>query len=149
MVLGTVFNVNAYLDSNVIVTVQSGKVAVINKDTKIKNIATENIVKPGQKAVYSAQTEKLKVYENDTLNYQSWRTGILHFKDTRLSEVAKTLEKQYKVTIIIDNKKLKKCRLTADFDNKTIESVLEVIKATLGIDYKIEENQITILGNGC
>lgn len=142
IVLGTSFNVKAYPDEDIIITVKTGKVFLADNKTSIKNIPASNCIIKGQSGIFSLSEKKVHVEKNDNINFLAWQDGVLKFKDTKLSKVAKTLEEHFNVTINIKNKALKNCRLTANFDNMELLTILEIIKTSLGIEYSKEGNNI-------
>ena len=142
VVCGTSFNVEAYPGKNIIVTVKTGEVYLAKNETPTENISKSSIIKEGQKGVFSLSEDNIQIEENDHLNFLSWKDGVLIFKDAKLAEVAKVLEEHFEVEIKINDKKISGRRLTADFDNMELLTILEIIKTTLGIDYRIDNNNI-------
>jgi hypothetical protein len=61
-----------------------------------------------------------------------------------LIEIGKLLEDAYQVKIKIDSDHLQRYRLTAEFQNKPLEYVLEVITATTNSAYVITGKNIKI-----
>src|SRR5690606_17145799 len=62
----------------------------------------------------------------------AWQAGKLQFRNILLSEVIKTLERNYPVRITY-NKGLSECHVHADFDAGTpIENVMEMLAVSLG-----------------
>jgi ferric-dicitrate binding protein FerR (iron transport regulator) len=57
----------------------------------------------------------------------SWKTGVLVFTGTTLDEVLKVVGKKYNVNIHFDDAELANLKLTATFDNESLDSVLEVL----------------------
>ncbi len=145
-VLGTSFYVNTdALNGKMEVVLTNGQVAVYYDD----NLPEKVILAPGEKADISIDKHGIIKAVNDDPNYLSWKTRKLIFINDRLDEITGTLNKVYHTQIRIANPALSQCRLTATFDNQSIESVLNVLSATLNM--KISQNGAwtEISGKGC
>jgi len=141
-VLGTKFNVNSYIeDENTNVVLVEGKVSLY-KDKK----TAENQVylTPGLKGSNIRGQQKIITESVNTDYYTAWVTGSLVFKNASFDAIIKTLERRYNVTVINKNKILGKEIFNARFDNEPIEVVLKYFSDSYAIDYKINEDQITI-----
>ena len=135
-VLGTAFNVKAYApDQRTIVTVSTGKVlvAVNNQESKV-------VLKAGESAVYNASTFKLTKQINENVNYQSWKTKEINFKEnTALSEVFETIEEVYQIQIeISDSSLIQGEDFNASFKHHTLDHVLETVCHSFHLNYRKE-----------
>ena len=143
-VLGTSFNVRVYPgDQEIETTVLTGKVAFQSADA-----ATSDIL-PGEQVVYQKSNKVLIRQPIDAGEVIAWTKGELIFKDESLKEVSKELERWFNVKINVRNKKVLKCRITANFNNKSLEEILKNIKVILPIDYELKGNKVTLTGTGC
>ncbi|WP_337965902.1 FecR family protein [uncultured Flavobacterium sp.] len=141
-VLGTKFNVNSYTeDVSTDVVLVEGKVSLY-KDKK----TTENQVylTPGLKGSNTHGQQKISTESVNTDYYTAWVKGSLVFKNASFESIIKKLERHYNVTFINKNKKLGKEIFNARFDNEPIEVVLKYFSDSYAIDYKINEDVITI-----
>ncbi len=141
-VLGTKFNVNSYTeDVSTDVVLVEGKVSLY-KDKK----TTENQVylTPGLKGSNIRGQQKISTESVNTDYYTAWVKGSLVFKNASFESIIKKLERHYNVTFINKNKKLGKEIFNARFDNEPIEVVLKYFSDSYAIDYKIDEDVITI-----
>lgn len=141
-VLGTKFNVNTYTeDVTTDVVLVEGKVSLY-KDKK----TTENQVylTPGLKGSTTRGQEKITTENVNTDYYTAWVKGSLVFKNASFNDIIKKLERHYNVTFINKNKVLGKEIFNARFDNEPIEVVLKYFSDSYAIDYKINEDKITI-----
>jgi transmembrane sensor len=127
-VLGTSFNVKAYPNTGITeVVVNTGTVLFYHVDEN-NNILGQVILHKGEKGVYNRTTHKLARMQNDDLNYISWKTNILVFNATSLDKVMAVVGEKYGVTFHIDSAELSHLKLTATFDNESLDSVLEVLR---------------------
>jgi len=63
----------------------------------------------------------------------------------RLEDVVDLLNKTYKVNIRIDNPLLKDCRITTEFLNEDLDTVLMVISQTLEVTILKEKNNVFVI----
>lgn len=141
-VLGTQFNVQAYNEQkNIIVALDEGKVAV--------NYDNEGVtLSPGNQVLYSKQTHTFS--KTDITNKHSqWRNNILEFDNVTLAQATKTIERWFGKEIIIDNKKLEGCLITANFNNPNIDDVVEIITSILSLESEEINGVYHIKGDNC
>ena len=141
-VLGTRFNVDAYIDnrSTDIVLVE-GKVSLYKGQKTNEN---QVYLKPGSRGSNTKGQSAFTVEEVNTDYYTAWVKGGLVFKNASFSDIIKKLERQYNVTFINRNKILGKEIFNARFDNEPIEVVLKYFSDSYKIDYTINKDQIII-----
>jgi transmembrane sensor len=145
-VLGTSFNVKALpKESEVSVTVISGKVAL----SDVANTSNSLLLEKGEKGIFDRNEAKMIKEKNNDPNFLAWQTGVLGFRNASLSSLNAVLEQYYKVDIIVADQAVNDCRVTATFDNLSLDEVLEVLKLTLDISYTRKGNKIIIGGEGC
>ncbi len=145
-VLGTSFNVRAYKDMDKIeVTVAEGRVTLYEKGLEQKHI----VVVKGEKAIFNKSLKLVQKRQNDDRNFISWKTRLIVFDNDSLSLISKTLSNVYHKNFVIQNPKLNHCPITTTFENKDLQTVLNVLKSTLDITIKEEDDAIYIMGKGC
>ncbi|MDF0715315.1 FecR family protein [Muricauda sp. 334s03] len=140
-VLGTKFNVNAYPeDETADVVLVEGSVQLRGATHGLGSI----LLKPGFKGSYNKKTHDFDTREVLTGIYTSWMEGDLVFRNMTFQNILKKLERHYAVVIINNNNKLSLEKFNASFTNEPLIKVLENLKATYGIEFEIDKNQITI-----
>ena len=144
-VLGTAFNVQGYSDREEIeVVVQTGLVKFsvpgVNKEVKLE---------AGQKGIYTKAPKDLESTLNSDVNFLAWNTQKLVFNESDLRSVIETLNRTYRVNITLPTNIPASCVVTVTFDHQSLQSVLNVLKTTLNLEYKINGNRIEILSAGC
>ncbi|MFH2142331.1 MAG: FecR domain-containing protein [Bacteroidota bacterium] len=144
-VLGTSFCVTVDKSGETSVNVASGVVEVINKKDNAKKV----VLHPGDKVVFSHETKKFDKSVNLNENYIGWKTKKLVFKNDKLSDIIKDINKTYNCNIIIQSEKILDCRLTTAFENQSLESVLNILQSVLNLNIKYTDNSILISGEGC
>jgi ferric-dicitrate binding protein FerR (iron transport regulator) len=141
-VLGTEFDVEAYdEDDNTSVLLDEGKVQVRTSENKLYALD------PHQKFVIDNETNEVVIEDVDEEDDNSWTSGELIFRDVRLKDIVKTLERQFAIKIeVADPTVLKKKDIfTIKFRKEdSLENVLEIIELVVGdISFKqIEKNKV-------
>ncbi len=132
-VLGTSFNVKT--DSvTVIVSVRTGKVRVAKSDSEYV------ILHAGQEVAYDKNAFTFNRNIKADANEFAYFSKVYSFKNTPLSEIAKTLSKGYHKNIKISSTDLQDLSLTTKFENESLENALQIIAETLQLEVKIENN---------
>ncbi|MBL7813388.1 MAG: FecR family protein [Saprospiraceae bacterium] len=150
-VLGTKFSVKALPKRAIFqVSVVSGSVAV--RSMRADGQANPGVVllKPQQKALFEVATNQLKTLETVAETKKEIFESIsINFNDTPLSSVANQLEKQFDIRIELSNSALSKCLLTADFNNQSLPTILEILCASLDATYTLSGDSLILKGAGC
>ena len=146
-VLGTSFNIRAWKKSNPEVTVLTGKVAVSRDSAGMQSTAIHLI--PNQKGICDLKSGSLHLESVEDAHMSiGWTEGKMSFDQTPIDEVFEAIERRYAVKIKSDQS-FRPCKLTAKFDNVSINEVLKTIQMTLDIHYTIHNQTIYIKGGKC
>jgi len=133
-VYGTSFNVQAYPeDREVNTTLVEGSLGIIGK-------TGNELVRlvPGENANFKEENEKLVVSNVDLDLYTSWKDGLVTFRNEKLNDIARKIERWYNVEIVINNPKLAdELYMGTIMKNKPIDQLLEVFRLTSSLNYKI------------
>ena len=145
-VIGTSFNLRAYpTEETVELAVATGKVAFVATEA-----TAEAIVTPGYAAVLNKQSNRINKFTISSENDWAWQSGRLQFNGQPLGEVTEVLERYYGVQLQIQNEALTDCRFTGSFKDAALEEVLQVLEATLQLEYAQQNNTTyTLSGKGC
>lgn len=109
----------------------------------------QQILVPGDKIVANSFGNISKV-KNENENFLSWKTKTLLFENTSIKAVIKDIEKYYKINVEIENTDFLQCTLTTEFNNESLEDVLETLKILFDIEYsESEPSQYTIKNGSC
>jgi transmembrane sensor len=141
---GTEFNVKAYPEEKVVAaTLVRGSVSVEIKDKP----TNRTMLNPNDQAIYYKPTadrsENFLVTKgiNPAL-FTLWINDRLQIKGATLEDLAVMLERKYDVNIHFDDNSLKDLRFTGIIENETIEQILELIKISSNVDYRIDGREI-------
>lgn len=135
-VLGTSFNIKGY-NGKTEVVVETGLVKVERGTRGIELKAKEKVLVPAENPVL----EKAVVNNNF---YNFYRTGKLEFNNVKLREVVNVLNDAYGVNVEIENKALAEIPINTVFVNQPLESVLQVIAATLPVRIEKQDQRIIL-----
>jgi ferric-dicitrate binding protein FerR (iron transport regulator) len=140
-VLGTSFNVVSYdYDSQAEVVLVHGKVALaFNKGSQVEKYG---FLYPNQKAEFDRETLQFSKESVDVEKYTVWREGYLVFRDDNMDEVVKRLSRWFNVDIVLSNNELKSYTFQATFKNESLMQVLNLLKLSSPIDFKITEREL-------
>jgi ferric-dicitrate binding protein FerR (iron transport regulator) len=140
MVLGTAFNIKAYPGrENIIVSVSRGKVRV-NYETK--EVAT---LTQGQQVKVNSNNNTIVQKKMAITEAAPWQQGNLVYDDETISDVVADLERNYDVTIQIQNEAVANERISTSFRREIgIESALKVLCNLTETRLKLENNMYVI-----
>lgn len=145
-VIGTSFYINtSYSKNTILIILTSGQIAIYEAD----DLQSAIYPRPGERVEISKSDIAMNKTTNQDPNYMSWKSGKIVFNDNKLSEVVNVLNKVYRANIELSDSVIANCRITATFNNQTLNSVLTVLKETLPVEIKQSENKIEISGKGC
>ena len=139
-VLGTEFNIKAYLDEAMVyTTLVEGKVVVNNATHK-------EILLPNQQSKINIKNKVLTIDEVDVYSEVSWRDGLFSFKSKPLNEIMIVLARWYDVEVVFENIEQKAIKFNGVLSkNDSIEEILTVIMKTKFINaYDIKDKKIII-----
>jgi ferric-dicitrate binding protein FerR (iron transport regulator) len=135
-VRGTEFNIQAYEnDEEINTTLLSGSVTLEYTDRKGNTGRT--LLAPSEKATYNPLTRYFNKTETNVQIETSWIEGKLIFRNTPISEVLKRLSHYYNVRFEIKNPGIENYHFTGTFINKQLSQVLDYLKISSKINYKI------------
>ncbi len=143
-VTGTSFSVRSDpANKRTEVYVESGSVRLYRADDDSGGILLE----PG--IVGIIENDRFRRDDNPDENYLSWKTKKLTFRQTKLGEVARVLNRTYKMEFLFDNEDLKNCLYTGTFDQAPVDTVVRVLEVTFGFDADRDKNSYVFHGEGC
>ncbi|MFC4871683.1 FecR family protein [Negadavirga shengliensis] len=138
--LGTSFNIMAYREEHLLISLVTGKVAIgvphENRDEIILEPRQSLKIQPGE-------GDFLKVrFDEDQV--MGWTRKMIVFNNTELSEAIRALENWYGVKFHFQNRPRPGMNLSGKFYNETLENVLEGLRYTAGLDFEIKKDKVSI-----
>jgi ferric-dicitrate binding protein FerR (iron transport regulator) len=145
-VVGTSFNVMAYNQSDsVLVSVQTGIVEMYPKSDKSSKIR----LAVGSEGTFVKSNKKLASTRSFDSNIMAWRTNQLKFRDANMEYVSKALSHTFGKEFQFESGNFKNCRLTANFNNQSLDVILKVIQETFGVKCSNRGDVYILSGPGC
>lgn len=144
-VLGTSFNLR--IDKETIeLKVLTGKVKLSSTDDE-----AGIVVEPNSKVIYNnkGHIEKVTMDENDIHAITASTEYDMQFQNAAMDQIMNKIEKKFNVKFKGDNQQVKKCKITADFTDHSLESTLQMISGFLDFEYTISGTTIAVAGSGC
>ena len=148
-VLGTSFNVRAYAEEEVEVSVKTGRVEVAALEETTEEVVEKVVLNPGQAATYEAATKDLSDAIEAIDQVDAWRTEVLVFSpeaNSTIGEALPTLSRFYGKTFQASSTLLD-CTLDGEFEDTPLYVFLEDVSYTL-IDFSYTEEGDTITLSG-
>lgn len=141
--LGTKFNVQAYIESDKIITTLENGAVKVNKTTEDQN---SFILSPNEQLEYNYRTGAFEKRMTNAANYSSWTKGELNFMNQPLKEILATLQREYAVQFVINARLFTPDLYTIKFSQQeSIDNIMNILTLTVGgLKYDIEDNIITI-----
>jgi transmembrane sensor len=145
--LGTSFNVKAYPGEDTVeVVVKEGVVQFYTASNPGIN------VNAGETGIYSKRNKSFtKIHRADT-NVFAYKTGVFAFHATDLRSVIERVNEVYDARISLGNDRIGDCRLTVNFTNEQLETIVDVIAETLALQVEkkdVAKKEIVLTGPGC
>lgn len=139
-VLGTSFNVNAYPEAGHI------QVALVEGSVKVyQENASENLIlEPSEIASFDKQKQQMSKSEFDPDLVLGWKNGVIIFRKASFDEIERVLERWYDVNFVYKQKPSME-GFTGEFKNQSLAAVMDGISFSVGFDYKIEGENVTII----
>lgn len=157
-VLGTSFRIKAPEGANtVMVFVKTGKVSVYPKkeyetlsnqdDREVSGV----ILHPNQQVVFNKKENRLEkgIIANPDLLSESAVNEELIFDDQPVTDVLRTLEKMYGITIVFDEETLSQCPISTIFKEENLKQRMNAICQAIGATYEVVDGQIILNSKGC
>lgn len=139
-VVGTIFNVSAYADESYItVDLIEGRVNLDGSGHLLQLF-------PNEHAVYNRQTGKMSKTIADVSGATEWMKKILVFDNESFAVIARKLEREFRVKIVIESERLKREHFSGSFDGRrAITDILDEIDVEKRYNRKIVGDTIYII----
>lgn len=138
--LGTAFNVEAYGDEDLKISLVTGKVAIalqVGEQPQVILEKGESLqVKP-----LSGTWVKGNFAEDEVLG---WTKKIIVFKNTPVSEAIRVLENWYSIDFRLENQPAFGLLISGRFEDETLENVLHGLRYTTQLQFEIKDDVVNI-----
>lgn len=141
-VLGTSFNISAYLDSPLShTTLCSGHVRINDR----MNPGKEVDILPGEQLLFHRDNREMSVREVDTDVFVSWREGFFQFDNNTVEEVFTILQRWYNIQVFYANVEVRQELFTGKlprFDN--LQIIIDLIERVSDLKIEVRGKMIYI-----
>ena len=143
-VTGTSFNVTSYTDDPcTMTTLVEGKVSVYGNDSTWNCDLT-----PGHMLKFDKGTARVTSEECDPRIYTSWIDGEFKFRDMRLEDIMKKLNRWYDFEVAYEEEELKDLRFSGAVEKyNPVEFLLKMIEEVTKVRFDIEGKRIMVKNN--
>ena len=143
-VTGTSFNVTSYTDDPcTMTTLVEGKVSVYGNDSTWNCDLT-----PGHMLKFDKGTARVTSEECDPIIYTSWIDGEFKFRDMRLEDIMKKLNRWYDFEVAYEEEELKDLRFSGAAEKyNPVEFLLKMIEEVTKVRFDIEGKRIMVKNN--
>lgn len=142
-VLGTEFNVKAYLDnSKTVATLNTGKIEVNTVSNQSRTL------QPNEQLTYNNKSGSIDITEVQANDISAWTNGQLFFTDTPFPDILQTLERRFGVSFEASpNIGMSAHGYTVKFlKDDNLEQILNVLEDVVGgFSYQEDGNKIKIM----
>lgn len=140
--IGTVFNVKAYPASSLV------EVSVLEGEVRMYLPSNEGIsLIAGEKGTFEKATGNFSKEEADA-NVDSYSTKSFSYFNQDLASVIAHLSEVYQTDIRLEGN-IDSCRLTVDFENEDLDTILTIIAETLNLEISKSGSDILLSGAAC
>jgi len=139
--LGTQFNVLAYSVDSII------KTTLVEGSIKLKTgMHMENFLLPNQQLIYNRSNNSINIIDiPNTEEVTSWISGYYSFTEEPLGNILLRMGKVLDVRFVITSEQLRKTKFNGKFySGQDVQDIMEIIKMSIPIYYKIKGDTITI-----
>jgi len=138
-VTGTSFNVYSFDNDNIesFVLIEGSVIL------EIRDYGTE--IKPGEIIEFDKTARKIRRQQTNLAIHTRWRYGELMFDKMSFENLAKRLERNFNVSFVFENEKVKNESFGGTFRHyDSLETILKVISTSTPVKYKIEKDIVYI-----
>lgn len=137
-VLGTHFNINAYLDEPTVnTTLLEGSVRVSDLRTNMSQL-----LKPGEQSQLSEQIDVINL--KDTNEAVAWKEGYFQFDEADIKTVMRQIERWYDVSVVYEGN-LPNYRFGGEIErNLSLLQVLKVLEKTK-VHFRLEGREVIVM----
>jgi transmembrane sensor len=140
-VIGTAFNV-ILTNNQMEVSVDHGKVLVYTStDSTYLEAGLSARIRSGQTDFNTSSPADRNVW--------AYATHKFVFQNTPLNEVIRSIEKAQSCSIVLENRTIGNCKLTATFESVSTDYILTLITEAMNLSVTKNGNTFTVGGEGC
>jgi transmembrane sensor len=135
-VLGTHFNINAYIDEPFM------NVTLIEGSVKVSNIKGSKVLSPGKQAQFKG--DEIQVIPADTSEAIAWKSNEFKFVNAPIDVIMRQVKRWYDAEVVSDGKVDYHFNATID-RNEPVTKLLHYLEETGHVHFKIEGRKIIVM----
>ena len=137
-VLGTHFNINAYIDESTIkTTLLEGSVKVAKSDRQL-------VIKPGQQAELTPNAEFIIHNSIDVDEVMAWKNGLFNFNKADIKEIMRQAARWYDVDVVYEGNISGEKYIGKVARNTNLSEMMKILELN-GVKYRIDGRKITVM----
>ncbi len=141
-VLGTSFNINAYTDTDEVIT------TLVEGNVKVKETGepdNSKMLQPNQQSTFDLKTGENTVRTVNVNLYTDWKNGKFNFHNESLETIMTVLSRWYEINVEYDNSDIKQMVFSGSMERyENLTKILDIIEATKKVNYTFK-NDSTLL----
>ena len=138
--LGTSFNIRAYENEELNISLLTGSVAV---DMETDHHKTFDLL-PGEALSIDPRQQQVRKQRFDEEILMAWTRKTIIFEHAPITDIKRVLENWYGVEINFANRPAKDLIVSGVFRDQTLENVLEGLSYSARFEFNIEKDQVTL-----
>lgn len=140
-VMGTKFNISAYINEDLI------KTSLIEGKVRIANAQSDQsfILKPGQESAFSKGSNDISVYNAEVSDAIAWKEGLFVFNNENVITAMNKISRWYDVEIVYQGELKDKALWGTASRSDHIESLLKTLASTGVAKFKIEGRRVLVM----
>ena len=139
-VLGTSFNINAFMENEAIeVVLASGKVEIQKSNQLLTTLL------PGEEIIYDNRSHSYRKQMADIEKTLAWKNNLVIFDKASSSEIFAYLERWYGVEFVIDKKVISgQWRFSGRYQDESLENILLSLSYVKSFNFRINKKMVYI-----
>jgi transmembrane sensor len=143
-VLGTHFNVSAYLDEpNTRTTLFEGSVLVHESRHGVKFAGNQAVLVPGQQSLWTPKG--FKIAAADVKEALAWKNGYFIFNEETLGSIMQKVSRWYNIDVVFKDDLEKTSFIGVISRSKNLASVLQLLQETGNVHFKMEGRSVIVM----
>ncbi|MEO9805112.1 MAG: FecR domain-containing protein [Reichenbachiella sp.] len=144
--LGTSFNIKAYPENAMKISLVTGKTKIALNGVK-GNDEQSYFLKPGQSIKFDPVSDHFTKDSFNAKEILSWKEGVIYFENESFDEVKRVLEEWYDVSISVDYGAVDLSKyngIHGEFQNQSLQNVLKIMSHSRNFDYQLKGKKLSI-----
>lgn len=134
--LGTALNVRNYADE------QIASVVLVEGKVRVNGPSSDMMMDSNSRVVYDRKSKLMAMQRVEAKDYTCWLNREVRFNDQTLEDVAKELERNFHVQVIITQDELKNVKFTGYLGASSLRNVLDIMSLSSNMSYYMDHDSV-------